>query len=55
MKTKKQEYIEILRSMESDFIAKSAKNPTKYMSRIHIALHMIVLRQRGQLSTLEAA
>lgn len=48
MKTKKQAYVELLRRMDSDFIAKSAKNPTEYMTRIHIALHMIVLRERSQ-------
>ena len=45
----KQKYIEVLRRMDSEFILNSMCNPSPTMRSIHIALHKIVLRERGVL------
>jgi len=45
--TKKQSYIKALNQFDSAWILKSARNPSKYMTKIHVLLHYIVLRNRG--------
>ena len=47
--TRKQRYLRLLRNMDSEWILNSMCNPTPHMRPIHIALHRIVLRERGVL------
>ena len=49
MKNYKQKYIKVLRQMDTEFILNSLYNPSPSMRDIHIALHKIVLRERGVL------
>jgi len=49
MENYKQEYIRVLRQMDTEFILNSIANPSPAMRDIHIALHRIVLRERGVL------
>ena len=46
--TRKQAYLLGLQSQDTAWIKGSAKNPSPYMSRTHVALHLIVLRNRGE-------
>ena len=48
--TEKQRYLKLLRKMDSEFILNSMCDPTPHMRPIHIALHKIVLRERGVLT-----
>ena len=43
----KREYLEILNTLPTTTIQRSAANPTIYMSRVHVLLHYVVLRNRG--------
>jgi hypothetical protein len=45
--TAKQKYKSLLQTVPTEFIIESVLNPTEYMTKIHIALHYIVLRERG--------
>ena len=47
--TKKQEYLQALNRRSSEWIKLSAKNPSRFMTKTHIALHYIVLRRRNEL------
>ena len=49
--TKKQGYLKALNQFDSAWILKSAKNPNKYMTKIQVLLHYIVLRNRGVICT----
>ena len=49
MKNYKQKYVRVLRQMDTAFILNSLSNPSPAMRDIHIALHRIVLRERGVL------
>ncbi|MFZ4380036.1 MAG: hypothetical protein ACOYN1_09790 [Polynucleobacter sp.] len=44
---KKQKYLNALNQFDSAWILKSAKNPNKYMTKIDVLLHYIVLKNRG--------
>ena len=44
----KRKYITALRNCSSSWILKSAKNPNKFMTKVHVLLHLIVLRERGE-------
>jgi len=44
--TRKQIYLFALSTQPASWVAQSAANPTKYMTRMHIALHLIDLRTR---------
>lgn len=39
----------LIRLLTVDEIKKSAKNPTKSMSKTHVALHFVALRRLGAL------
>ena len=43
----KREYLNLLNTYPTALIQRSAANPTKYMSRIQVLLHYVVLRNRG--------
>lgn len=49
--TRKQTYLKLLRCMGTDELARSAANPSSYMSAIHVALHHIELRRRGRIAS----
>jgi len=49
VKNYKQKYIKVLRQMDTEFLLNSMANPSPFMRDIHIALHKIVLRERGVL------
>lgn len=46
--TRKQAYLLVLQGQDSAWIKASANNPSPRMSRVHIALHLIALRNRGE-------
>jgi hypothetical protein len=43
----KREYLDILKTLPTATIQRSAANPTIYMSRVQVLLHYVVLRSRG--------
>ena len=43
--TRRQYLHALLRLMKPDEIRRSAQNPTAYMSRTHVLLHYVALRQ----------
>jgi len=45
--TKKQHYLQTLRTYDSDWILASARNPSPYMTRTHVLLHLLILKERG--------
>ena len=47
--TKKQAYIKALNQFDSAWILKSANQPNEHMTKIHVLLHYIVLKNRGVL------
>lgn len=49
MKTKKSECLRALREQNTNWIKGSLANPNKYMSKTILALHKLVLRERGEL------
>ena len=49
--TKKQKYLKALSRLDSDLIIKSVKNRSKWMTDVHIKLHLIALRKRGHITT----
>jgi len=44
---KKRKYLKALEQFDSSWILKSAKNPNGYMTKVHVLLHYIVLKNRG--------
>ena len=43
---KRRQYVDaLLRLMTADEIRRSAENPSAYMSRTHVSLHYVALRQ----------
>lgn len=49
MKTKKSECLRALREQKTEWVKGSFENPNQYMSKTILALHKIVLRERGAL------
>lgn len=47
--TRKQAYIQALEQFDSNWIKSSMLNPTRYMTKVDILLHALVLRRRGAL------
>jgi hypothetical protein len=45
----KQTYITALRNCSTEWVLKSYQNPNKFMTKVHLVLHKIVLRERGAL------
>lgn len=45
--TRKRQYLAALSQQPTVWLIASARNPSPYMTRIDIALHYIVLRDRG--------
>jgi len=45
--TKKQHYLQTLRTYDSDWILSSARNPSPYMTRTMVLLHFLILKERG--------
>lgn len=43
--TKKQKYIQALQDQPLAWVKLSAANPNKYMTRMHILLHYVVIRR----------
>ena len=49
--TPKQAYLRNLTMQPSDWIAASASNPSPYMTRVHVLLHLIELRRRKHIQS----
>lgn len=49
--TPKQAYLRNLTAQPSDWIASSASNPSRNMTRIHVLLHLIELRRRKRIQS----
>lgn len=49
--TRKRTYLNLLRCMGTDELARSAASPSAYMSGMHVALHHLELRRRGRISS----
>jgi hypothetical protein len=50
---KRSEYVNhLIRLMPASTIAWSAKHPNKYMSKTHVLLHYVALRQLGDITFL---
>ena len=46
--THKRQYLAILERQTSAWVQSSLLNPSRHMSRTHVALHLIALRNRGE-------
>lgn len=49
--TRKHAYLLSLSAQPYDWVKRSAEQPTKYMTRTHIALHLIELRRRDRITS----
>jgi hypothetical protein len=47
--TRKQAYLRQLTAQPAQWLEASANNPSKYMTKVHVALHRIELRRRGRI------
>lgn len=47
--TRKQSYLRLARTMDTDYLAASAASPSPHMSWVHVALINIELRRRGRI------
>ena len=45
--TRKQSYLKLARTMDTDYLAACAASPSPYMSWVHVALIRLELRRRG--------
>lgn len=43
----KRDYLAALNRQSTDWILSSAQNPNRFMTRIHVLLHYVILRRRG--------
>lgn len=49
--TRKLTYLRSLSSQPYDWVKRSAAQPSEYMTRTHVALHLIELRRRDRLTS----
>lgn len=49
--TRKQSYLKLARSMDTDYLAACAASPSAYMSWVHVALIKLELRRRGRIAS----
>lgn len=49
--TRKQSYLRLARTMDTDYLAACAASPSPHMSWVHIALIKLELRRRGRIAS----
>jgi hypothetical protein len=49
--TRKQTYLRLLSARPTQWLESSARNPSRHMTAVHVALHRIELRRRNRIAS----